>query len=48
MALTGVAMGLTFSVKLVGFFVVFLIGIATLYELWYIVTDASIPIVMIS
>eukprot|EP00842_Homolaphlyctis_polyrhiza_P005390 jgi/Hompol1/5852/HPOL_001023-RA len=41
---TGISLGLTLSVKWVGLFTVALIGVATLQDLWQLVTDGSIPI----
>ena len=44
LAFTGIALGLTISVKWVGLFTVLLIGFFTVRELWVIVIDGTIPL----
>ncbi|KAI8896495.1 Dolichyl-phosphate-mannose-protein mannosyltransferase-domain-containing protein [Globomyces pollinis-pini] len=40
----GISLGLTVSVKWVGLFTITMIGVATIQQLWTIVTDNSIPL----
>nr|KAJ3422002.1 hypothetical protein HK105_001564 [Polyrhizophydium stewartii] len=43
LAFTGISLGLTLSVKWVGLFTIALIGVATLQDLWSLLTDGSVP-----
>lgn len=44
LVLTGVALGCTLSVKFVGLFVVVLVGVSTVGDLWDLLGDWSIPV----
>ncbi|KAH6564198.1 hypothetical protein BASA62_008035 [Batrachochytrium salamandrivorans] len=44
LAFTGIGLGLTISVKWVGLFTIALIGVATLQDLWDLVTNGTVPV----